>query len=145
MLSDSTVSHICFGLGIIVLLDFFSAIYRQWKLKRWCSTTGLIIDSKAKKKPNNALYPVIRYAYEVDGKIYHSDRIYPNGIVARSDEHTEQLVRDFPVEEEVPVFYKPSDPSRSALLRSLPTRLLIPKIVVATVFLIIGSTVEMWL
>lgn len=102
------------------------------KSRNWASTSAKIVDSSIEAiyhSPNSAITNhtdthnfklVINYQYQVNGKLYTGHNLYaglPN--IFSTELEAENVLRQFPRNAVVNVFYNPQNPEASALL--LPT------------------------
>jgi hypothetical protein len=63
-------------------------------------------------------YAHVRYAYQVAGNAYESNKIYPG--VEMGGTGTHKIVERYPAGTQVMVYYDPQDPSKALLERSTP-------------------------
>lgn len=81
---------------------------------------GEIIAARVAEYPGRRGYtyePSVRYRYEVNGQIYHSDRIRFGSSFDPPDSHSaaERLLQSYPRGSQVQVHYNPADPSDAVL------------------------------
>jgi len=120
----------------------------------WPVVTGRIIESRIIDRGGGARYcPFIRYAYDLDGTVFHASRIAllsgDPSMCSRDQESAARLVRTYPVDGRVPVHYDPVEPGRSALEVHQPTWLqAIPQSAYITIFVllvvVLRQAVLMW-
>jgi Protein of unknown function (DUF3592) len=113
---------IFFGACWTVLAWF--VLSRSRRTARWPQTTGTIIASDVKRveslDPDSAASyePHIRYAYSVSGRDYENDTITLNVQVTNLVPRGAEAIRNrYPVGSQVVVFYNPSAPENSVLVR----------------------------
>jgi len=98
-----------------------SMAYRQ-STQTWLSTTGTVLMSSVQSKHtgrSHSLYPVVVYAYVVNGQSYQSQRIKAGEqfLNVRVTGQAYATVNRYPIGATVTVYYNPSNPSESALER----------------------------
>lgn len=97
--------------------------YRVWaqKSRYWSRTTGKVIWAQVESEMSEdgkVFFPKILYRYKVNGQRYDGDRIY-FGDVNRSEDSIEAeiILEKRRPDDEVTVFYDPSNPRRAVLER----------------------------
>ena len=111
------------GLGLTTVLS--RTVLKDAKASEsWLTATGIVTTSEIRETRSGDGYsysPRILYDYQVEDETYSSGRItVADGGSGRS-ERAESMVEQYPVGEEVEVFYNPEIPSQSLLERSVPT------------------------
>ena len=95
------------------------------KTRDWQRVEGRVIETRTQFQHSQARYgvsltwtPVVRYAYEVDGRRLTGVRVYPGTPRQWSDEAelTDFLAETYPPGAPVTVHYDPADPRMAALL-----------------------------
>ncbi|MCY3413501.1 MAG: DUF3592 domain-containing protein [Candidatus Heimdallarchaeota archaeon] len=109
-----------FGL-IFSLAGYFIIIDSLDIEQTWGTTTGTIMASEIVNN-GEGYTAYIRYSYQVGGRSYQSDSVYPGGASYSSSDSSEfeALVEKYPVGASVTVYYNPSDPEQSALETDIP-------------------------
>jgi hypothetical protein len=85
--------------------------------------------------------PVVRYAFEVGGRTYESDRVAigaPAAPDAADAGDARRLVERFAAGAEVDVWFDPRDPRRSVLERGVPTSQIAAAVVFGIALLAVG-------
>jgi Protein of unknown function (DUF3592) len=95
----------------------------SWKIIRGKVVERGIVQSEIGKvrTPGPRFCPLVRYSYQVDGKDFTSDAIYPKHMLASpsgSNDWAEKEAKKFA--DEVTVFYNPENPADSSL--KLPSK-----------------------
>ena len=117
------------GLGVLALMAGATGVYNMKSGSDWKQTTGRVLRSEVRTVDRQTLgmdtehgrfnYEAdVEYEYEVDGKKYHSTRLYARlpAIFARKP-FADQVVARFPAGAEVAVYYKPEQADFSCLLQ----------------------------
>jgi hypothetical protein len=90
--------------------------------RHWRMTTGQVLFSTASVGATSSgravVYPHVVYTYEVNGRLYQSERLYPAGGVGGSPAMT--TVARYPAGKQVTVYYNPDDPTEAVLERRAP-------------------------
>ncbi len=89
--------------------------------KNWPTTTAVIISSgtewqRATSGDSPTLIAKVVYEYEVDGYLYHNNRISPNQYGSNKPSHAQREAAAYPVNNSVFVYYNPDDPAQSFLV-----------------------------
>lgn len=111
--------HLCFvfltTLAVCLVGSFF---YRKFDLKKYdCETVGTVVRSKVKTKGAGrgaAFFPVVKYKYEVGGKIYENDR-YSFWDENGSEEWANEIVSEYPAGTACSVYYISNNPKKSVI------------------------------
>ena len=107
------------GIGLAICSFGLRGCYYAGVSTQWPVTAGVVTESRLgrSRSGNRSTYsPEIRYAYEVDGQAYRSERVYFSGIDLSGDRDTAlQITARFAVGRSVDVFYHPRDPSLAVL------------------------------
>jgi hypothetical protein len=110
------------AIGVVMLVAGFLMARTPGKSHGWSTTTGQILAStinyRRRSGGGHIPYPLVMYAYQVEGKPYQSQRIYFGGAVGGSA--MTGVVKKYPVGAQVPVYYNPQDPADAVLERSIP-------------------------
>jgi hypothetical protein len=88
--------------------------------QNWPQVPGEIIAATVAEHGGSRGYfyePSVRYRYEVNGQIYHSDRIRFASTLDIPNSHSsaERALQSYPRGSQVPVHYNPADPSDAVL------------------------------
>lgn len=100
-----------------------SAFERSSIINHFETVQGTIVSSelRTRTKDDEQTYSVsISYRYEVDGHSYTSDRYQIDPYQTSSRKNATKLIKDYPTDREVAVYYDPNDPSRAALHLEAP-------------------------
>jgi hypothetical protein len=136
----------------------FADALRQHRAEQFPATTGRVIASyveedshqnKDRTKPPHVFYrPIIRYQYEVGGKIYREGCCRFGRNNSDSDPGpARRLVAEFPVGREMPVYYDPDQPENAVLKPGIVGRdlfLFPPLIFVAVGMIALRGFAWMW-
>lgn len=109
------------GLGLIgVLVVAFVRDLREFpRSATWPSTRGQVTASTI--EIDDSFSVDFQYRYRVDGTDYEGDRItFFEYAVFASQQQNQAFINAHPVGSQVEVFYDPSDPTRSVIMRSIP-------------------------
>jgi hypothetical protein len=109
------------AIGIVMIVAGFLAARTPGKSNHWPTATGQILASTItyrRSGGSRAAYPVVMYAYQVEGKQYQSQRIYFGSAVGGSA--MTGVIKKYPVGAQVPVYYNPQNPADAVLERSSP-------------------------
>jgi len=87
------------------------SVFEGYNSSSWTQTTGTILESSVGREP------VIVYAYTVDGRSYQGSKISTRG--AWNSETSRAVVGAYPLGSQRPVYYSPSAPSNSILIKGL--------------------------
>ena len=92
------------------------------KASTWPSTLGTVTESRIQMRSNSdggrTSYPLVRYAYQIVGRAYESQKVMPGMDVGGSGAH--RVVARYPVGAQVMVYYNPENPSEALLERGMP-------------------------
>jgi hypothetical protein len=137
--------------GGLALYSGVKKLAYSYASKNWPSTAGRIISSSAKissssgSSGSKAAMPTysadIRYAYEVDEKDYHNNRVGYGDYGSSDKSHAQKIVDRYPVGKDVSVYYKSDNPDESILEHHSPGKIVFIQIVVGSVFTFIGSVI----
>jgi hypothetical protein len=112
----------CVGLAVAIVASTLGDAINGWSSRAWPKTQGTVVRSSVEEWQSNkgarSFQLAAIYRYEVAGKRYESDRIQfckqlQAGDRARGEE---ALAKIAPSGRPCPVYYDPSDPSRSCLI-----------------------------
>lgn len=109
------------GLGLMALLivAFVRDLQEFPRSATWPSTRGEVTVSGI--EIDDSFDADFQYRYRVDGTDYEADRItFFQYAVFANLQQNKAFIEEHPVGTEVEVFYDPSDPSRSVIMRSIP-------------------------
>lgn len=85
------------------------------------ATVESIEIKRIKKARGDRFYPVIKYNYEVDGKLHAGDRTtFESGVVYQSENEAQYVAEGYLKKDDktrVSIFYDPLDPSSSTIFR----------------------------
>jgi hypothetical protein len=107
-LGGVVVAAVCIGsfysMGDVVFRESAN-LWHGLASRNWDRTVGTIEASVVltKKSKGTAYIPLVNYRYMIDGRVYRSSRIEATG--SYSEERAYMLLRDFPEQAEVTVFY----------------------------------------
>lgn len=117
----------------IMLAGIGLVVWRIWKSRRikaissWPETAGSIVDHDISKvdisdaDDHGADYrfdPVVKYTYNVEGKVFHGSKIGINTPRFTMGSKAEQyLLEKYPIGKEISVFYNPSKPADAVIDR----------------------------
>lgn len=87
---------------------------RSNQCRHWPSVPGQILESHVDDSQLEAMKPVVRYRYQVDGKAYVGFRVAYSGY-GSSRRAMDNLIRPYPVGSQVPVYYNPQNPAVAVL------------------------------
>ncbi len=111
------------AIGVVLLVAGFLAARSRGKSKDWPTATGQILASTINYRRDShgsrSAYPLVMYAYQVEGTQYQSQRIHFGGEVGGSA--MTGIVKRYPVGAQVPVYYNPQNPADAVLERSIPS------------------------
>ncbi len=87
--------------------------------KGWPTTSGKITKSEVtwdlyQAKPRYS--PDLSYDYQVGEKTFSGTAVRVGKLTTKSEHDAEEIVRQFPVGKDVPVFYDPANPSSSCFI-----------------------------
>ena len=112
-------------IGVVGLWTGLRGLKTRKAIDRWPTTTGRVIErgtftpDYATGPPAFRHAPLVRYAYQVDGKDFISDRLQPKRI-QQPRHNTEswalKRAKEFP--DNVIVHYNPADPAESFLIQT---------------------------
>ena len=114
--------------SVVAVLGYF----RIGEIKdagNWPSVKGEIIESyvkkdvkqKAKGKRTETSYtPIIKYQYDVKGKIFVNSR-YTMGMIDGGRKNVKRMVDQYPVGSNVEIFYNPDNPQKSTIIKATST------------------------
>lgn len=102
-----------------LLIGLFAFIYLPVGLSTygWDQTVGKVIEVERLKRRGSSDNIVITYSYQIDGRDYANDRIWY--AFRTNSEEIEQVLSNHPTGSAIPVYYDPSSPSRSVLVRGI--------------------------
>lgn len=85
----------------------------------WPAVRGRVLASEVGESRRSSAgvtyYAAIRYAYEVEGRQFESDRVAVDGTVTPDPAPARAFVASYPVGREIEVHYDPADPGHSAV------------------------------
>ena len=133
------------------VIDFFLVLAvmggrdAEKAVKTWPSVTGIVLSSRAVRRGRegfndhtSGLFPEITYSYEVAGKSYTSQNIWPGGGKGYGGPGRPGILARFPENSQTTVYYDPNDPGSAVLERNNPNiKIVLVIVVVVTVFLCI--------
>jgi Protein of unknown function (DUF3592) len=107
-------------LGGLAMWSGACSVYEGYVNSTWPQATGTIQESRI-GNPNSSgrgnIAPFIEYTYTVEGRSYHGSRIDTRG--AWNFDTGLQVVDAYPSGSQRPVFYSPSAPGNSILIRGI--------------------------
>lgn len=120
----------------------------------WPHTQGVIIESHVWEHEDDdssvkSYDPIIKYSYTVNGKTYTND-VVNYDYVNRGKEWAENVIADYPKNQQIPVFYKPDKPEFSVLERgatastSIPIYLGYASIIFSIIYCLARSIWSVW-
>lgn len=119
-MSNATGGLIFQLLGLLAIAAFVWTLRRQSAAARWPVVHGEVLEARVDRDADLNKRPYIRYQYQVHGKTYQCDRVYPHGIVATTGNYAAGLVSRYPAAARILVRYNPLDPGDAALQTGLP-------------------------
>ena len=111
---------------LVALTWFLRRFGTAWSMRRWHKTQGRVITAemrrgKKKSSDGSLLYdPVLRYAYQVGGRMFESSLFTHRAVSNAANLATQQIAR-LTQGAEVPVYYHPRNPAH-AVLQPMPWR-----------------------
>jgi hypothetical protein len=110
------------AVGVVLMVAGFLAARTPGKSRDWPTAAGQILAStityRHRTNGGHTPYPLVMYTYQVEGKIYQSQRIYFGTEIGGSA--MKGRIKKYPVGAEVPVYYNPQNPADAVLERSIP-------------------------
>ncbi len=113
-----------FVFGILALIYAAIILKQRRTFHGWPSVTGKILERKVDLSPDGRAgktsvsafryEALVKYSYQVEGREYSNDKIYPLGWVTASRKNREKFLGTLP--DQIPVRYNPADPQDSCLL-----------------------------
>ncbi len=114
-------SLICIVAGMAGWFLFVSARRKAARIETWPVVSARILESSvgSRREPGRpkryTYYPVVRYAYEMDGTVYTNDKVDPIGRGSRNPAPAEETVRRYPVGTLHDLRYHPERPQEAYL------------------------------
>jgi len=114
------------GLGILLMFSWIQSMQMARASKSWPSVSGKITSSKVmkvlestdKKGKKHYTYPAqIKYNYTVEGQNHVGSRISFGDYSSNTPGHAEGIVKNYPAEKNVRVYYDPDFPVQAVLER----------------------------
>jgi hypothetical protein len=109
-------------IGIIFFLAGGSGIFASIQSKRWPTIKGKIVESKSiyrqtkrKFKGMWVYVPKIKYSFDIDDNTYTSGRIYFGGYNTSIKSISDSLIKKYPLNSEVTIYYNRKNPEESVL------------------------------
>jgi Protein of unknown function (DUF3592) len=107
----------------IMGVGIFLAARNVWASKSWPSVTGQVLTSqiqyrRGSRNRGRTAYPCILYAYQVDGQVLQSTRIYFGSEVGGIG--AQYKCDQYPAGSAVEVFFDPDNPQSAVLERRAP-------------------------
>lgn len=112
------------GLGVLGVYLILSSLLARRDAKEslsWPYVIGIVTDVRVNidGDPESSKYrfiPIEKYAYEVNARIYDSDKItFGQGPVFNMQQTADDFIKQFPPGAEVKVFYHPGKPHKAVL------------------------------
>jgi len=107
------------GLGVYLIIHSQRSKQKAAQSHTWPMVKGLISETRISTQELNETLryePVVRYTYEVDGKIYEGRQItFGSGVDFGSRQKADEFLADYPVDAEVNVYYNPEKPGEAVL------------------------------
>lgn len=151
----------CILLGLIAIVapslfvyDAYSAhVEAENEIEGSMETTGEVLDNNINEyvseqgQTTSIRYAVsLEYEYQVDGKTYTSQNIYPSDrdVISFSDQYSaDQYLNEYSVGDELTIYYQPDNPEESYVEEDVPGLILpifmfIMFSIGGTVFIILG-------
>jgi hypothetical protein len=110
------------SLMLFALYEAGTRLSTVYVSRDWPATSGQVIESRMDCGRDTCL-PVIRYQYSVGGPTFLGDRLYPTGNESLSRSKGDEVLRRFPANAVVPVYFDPHDASSCFLERSQVPRI----------------------
>lgn len=148
---EQIVPVILILVGILFVMIGFVLTLRAKAASRWPTTTGVMLKSElvertTKQRTNDhqirtytSYEPVVEYQYTVDGKVLTGRRL-SFGLTRLPLEKAQEVLKKFPVNAQVPVYYNPRKASDARL--EVTAAAAAPQLVIG---LIIGAIGVVWL
>lgn len=107
------------GLGVYLIIHSQRSKQKAAQSQSWPMVKGLICETRIRTQEHNETLryePVVRYTYEVGGKIYESGQItFGSSVDFGSRQKAVDYLVDYPVDGEVSVYYNPDNPGEAVL------------------------------
>ena len=121
----------------ILLFRYFQSRKGASACRDWPAASGRVLHSEVQRRRKignkTSAYPAVLYQYEVAGRTFQSDRIFP-GIQVGGDWVASRKVAKYPAGKTVLVFYNPMNPAEAVLENRAPANLWILLFVLVILF-----------
>ncbi len=135
------------GLGAVLVL----AGQHMWRAgsatRSYTRTRGRVVRAEVEEFPRTSeeggtrFRPIVRYAFEVRGRTYESERISigaATGTESSEAQDARRVVERYPLGAEVDVWFDPRDPGRSVLVPGIPRAEIVVAVVAGVALVGIG-------
>ena len=106
-------------MGIGLIASGISSAITNNRSRSWPTTTGKVISSKITRSididTGTDYFPRVQYEYQVDNKTYRSKNVSFVGSFGSGKKAAEDRVKQYPVGQEVTVYYHPNKPKKATL------------------------------
>lgn len=111
------------GIGIIFLESLPQIKYQARAINAFLPVEAKIIDKTTNYKNNKKKSFTVKYQYEVDGRQFISDKIFPLFPVPLSYDRFKDIYNKYKNDSLVKAYYSPVDPKKSYLIPEVKTEL----------------------
>lgn len=132
--------------GLAICLYALFNFYVGYSSKNWPTTGGKVIHASVITKTNKAIssknkhyHPVVWYEYKLKNKVYKSKTIGNFVGFGNNKVYAENLIKDYPENSEIKVFYCPLYPGVAVLLPEMQQTAAHYLLLFTGVFIILGS------
>jgi Protein of unknown function (DUF3592) len=111
--------------GVAAIIRAASSLKQAGRSENWPGVQGKIIESRIDKQnkleydaaDSTTYTPVVRYTYSLQGKEYTGERV-AFGMTNKNRNPASELVKRYPLDELVMVYYNPEKPEEAVLERA---------------------------
>ncbi len=107
------------GLGVYLIIHSQRSKQKAAMSQTWPMVKGIVTETNITAQEHDEVVrymPLVRYTYEVDGKIYESRQItFGSGVEFSSRQKAADYLAEYPLDAEVSVYYDPEKPSEAVL------------------------------
>lgn len=107
------------GLGVYLIIHSQRSKQKAAQSQTWPMVKGIITETRISTQEHNETLrymPIVRYTYEVGGKIYESRQItFGSGEEFGSRQKAADYLANYPVDGQVNVYYNPEKPDEAVL------------------------------
>lgn len=133
-----------FGVGFLIPF-FILPVWNSYQAQSWSVTECKVITSAVGRHTgdDSTTYSVdISYDYEVDGKVYHSDRYKFMSGSSSGYNGKKEVVDQYPPGKVIRCYYDPSDPSKSVIERGFTSDMLFG--LIPLFFVVVGLAIAIF-